>query len=332
MSQTEFVKSDNAKRSDRYQKSQSIEDSILAMNDLLAAAEKYEPSGVERPSLYVFGLPRSGTSLMSQVLIKHIDIGYINNLIARFWKAPLTGIQLSKSLLGDQPDILFESDYGKTQGVEGPHEFAYFWHHWLKMTSAEDFMSYNQFRADIDWDALGNVIRSMQDVFDKPIMFRAMFAANHIQAFAKFFPMPLFIYIERDEEDVALSILQARKAYYHDASEWWATYPPQYNEIKDLPFPEQIARQVIYLHKTYKECLSLIDPSLYVRISYKDFCANPMGFLERIQDSLKSNYSYDLRLRENTPEAFSARSKGGANDEDEVAVIDALRKIKRDGG
>ena len=41
------------------------------------------------PIIFIVGVPRSGTTLLSQLLIEHLDIGYINNHIAKYWMAPL---------------------------------------------------------------------------------------------------------------------------------------------------------------------------------------------------------------------------------------------------
>ena len=50
------------------------------------------------PTLHVVGPPRSGTTLLMQLLAAHLEVGYINNLIASFWRVPLYGIRLSKKV------------------------------------------------------------------------------------------------------------------------------------------------------------------------------------------------------------------------------------------
>ena len=56
------------------------------LNQRLAAAHDQEL--VERPELFptlhVVGPPRSGTTLLMQLLAAHLEVGYINNLIAAF--------------------------------------------------------------------------------------------------------------------------------------------------------------------------------------------------------------------------------------------------------
>lgn len=330
MSQAEFVQNDNSKRVGAYKKNASIEARIEQMNDLLCIDEQYSPSGVERPTIFIFGLPRSGTSLMYQLLAKHLDIGYVNNLVARFWKAPIYGINLSQAVLSaGEPDIRLQSDYGKSSGLVGPHEFAYFWQNHLKVSQIDDMLKFNQENAAIDWLALGNIIRCMQDSFDKGLVFKTMYAANHIKEFTDTFPMPFFVYIERDPTDVALSILQAREAYYGDVNEWWATYPPEYHEIKNLPYAEQIAAQVRYLKEAYDHALSLLDSSLYFRTSYKALCADPAGFIETLRKKIQDTHGHTLNLRSETslPSNLTKRTKDHLKGPQILAVRDAVKAI-----
>ena len=55
------------------------------------------------PTLHVIGAPRSGTTLLHQALISRLELGYVDNLVAAFWRAPTYGVQLSRSLrIGEQ--------------------------------------------------------------------------------------------------------------------------------------------------------------------------------------------------------------------------------------
>src|SRR5581483_9026315 len=50
----------------------------------------------EFSNIFILGLPRSGTTLLSQIIFNNLDLACTNNLIARFWDAPLCGTHLSK--------------------------------------------------------------------------------------------------------------------------------------------------------------------------------------------------------------------------------------------
>jgi hypothetical protein len=60
--------------------------------------------------VFVLGVPRSGTTLTSQLLAYCLDAGYVNNAAARFWLAPVHGIRLARLIAGDRGERSFRSD------------------------------------------------------------------------------------------------------------------------------------------------------------------------------------------------------------------------------
>lgn len=313
---------DNKDRLSVYKKKASDEDLLLAMNELLAepGVTYHGLDADQSPTIFIFGLPRSGTTLVYQLLCYALDIGYINNLMARFWLAPAYGIALSKAVIGDIRDDSFESDYGKSVKVEGPHEFSYFWQHWLKMFTIQDLISFGKPREAIQWHAVARHVQSIKALLGKGIIFKTNYTANFITDFARHFSMPLFIYIDRDDIDVAVSILKARKAYYGNKDSWWATYPPTYQEICNLPYDEQIARQVKDLKNTYEKELLKV-PNYILRISYKDLCADPPAFIESVTKHIKNRYGYSLKVFNPPPEIFQYRTVSRKFSIEEKAII-----------
>jgi len=304
-----FVKQDNLKRLSKYQKSTQVEDSLLRINKALEPYEVCEKSINQFPTIFIFGLPRSGTTLTYQLLAYCLDLAYINNLIARFWLAPLHGIMLSKSVLSDTRDGSFTSDYGKSVYIHGPHEFAYFWQHWLRITSINDMLKFGVSNPKIKWNELGNVVNNIQDLFGKGIVFKTNYVANYLKDFSQTFCMPIFIYVERNPLDVGLSILRARMEYYGNYDSWWATYPPEYESLKSLPFQEQIASQIFSLHKVYEAQLNRIDRKMVIRIDYKQLCESPERFLHNVMSRIKNVYDFKVDIINTIP--FELKSKDG---------------------
>lgn len=289
---SDYITSENEARNKAYQKNKIIQKRLINGNSALERVEEYEWSKIQRPNLFIFGLPRSGTTLLYQTIVKSLDIGYVNNLMARFWRAPLFGATLSKDVLGEDRSIELESVYATTKGPYGPHEFGYFWQHWLNIKNIEDTLDFNKGSVNVKWEQLNNVLGCVQDTFDKGLVFKTMYVANYIREFAQNFSMPLFIYIQRNPADVALSILEGRKAYYGDKSMWWSTFSENYFELEKLPYYKQIAGQVRSLRKTYEESLKLVNPDQVVRINYADLCENPDGLISEIQGRLNNLYGY----------------------------------------
>ena len=139
MQSEKFNKLNKLRKTDYY-KNEDEEAFLEKVNYVLQKEEwaSYKDVSLKYPNIFVFGLPRSGTTIMSQFLIYAFRLGYINNFMARFWLAPLTGIKLSKKILGENQNTTFTSDYAKTMNLFDIHEFGYFWRYWLKITSIND--------------------------------------------------------------------------------------------------------------------------------------------------------------------------------------------------
>ena len=321
----DFFDYENAVRTEKYFKNEEKEKLFQVMNKALSEIGSFPSDEEKFPTIFIFGLPRSGTTLLYQLLAQCLDVGYINNLIAKFWLAPVIGIELSKAVLGEPRHSSYSSNLGQTNEPHGPHEFAYFWRHWLKVFDLNDMLTFNEPNAAIDWEGLGRSVRCMQGAFAKGMLFKTMYAANYLTEFSETFSNPMFVYIEREPTDVALSILSARKAYYGDANTWWATYPPNYHELAKLPFPQQIAGQLAGLRKVYEESIRNIPQELVVRTNYANLCEYPEGLISSIQRRYQSVYGINVMSAVSAPNSFDVKSRSVLN-ADDVAVLEALKK------
>lgn len=82
------------------------------------------------PIIIVCGAPRTGTTLVSQTLIKHLPVGYFNNFTALFPRSPITVSRIFRKLFTKRFD--YHSYYGKTQSFSGPNDAFYIWNQWMK--------------------------------------------------------------------------------------------------------------------------------------------------------------------------------------------------------
>jgi hypothetical protein len=289
------------------------EDFLLELNKLLMSseAERYQDHRQEFPFIFVFGLPRSGTTLISQLIAHCLDVGYINNLMARFWLAPLTGVRLSKILLGDDKATDFCSNYAATSRLTDIHEFGYFWRYWLKKDLVGDILHARAREGDIDWAGLEKTLLNIQHEFGKAMVFKNIFGAYHVERFVNLLSKVLFVYIERDPLDVAVSILDAREKFYGDLNTWWSTYPPEYDALKGLPYMEQIGGQVYYLRRLYGRQIKAVRGKNIAVVSYKEMCSSPLDTLKRIAQACEQCCDYRLEWVNPPPAQFECRQYTG---------------------
>jgi hypothetical protein len=319
-----LVTRENRARAEAYRKDEAIEKALLEINEALAPHEPEVGEVPPRPHLFVFGLPRSGTTLAHQVLAWALDVGYVTNVMARFWLAPSAGAILSQATVGDARDGSFTSDYGKSYGPSGGHEFAYFWQHWLGIGDVADLLDFEGDSERADWDGAAAAVRRIAAVVEKPLLFKTNYAGQFLPAFARTFPLPLFVHVRRDPVQVALSILAARRSYYGSAETWWATYPPDYERLAALPAPEQIAGQVVGLRSAYATQIGKVPAELTIELEYEELCADPGAAVASIWERSRSVHGIALDLLHDLPPSFERAPTRTPTTEEERAVVAAL--------
>ncbi len=258
------------------------------------------------PNLFILGLPRSGTTFLNQLLFNCLDIACTNNLMARFPETPLVGGYLSKIVLGYYKPKRFDSIYGKTIDIASPHEFLYFWDQLIGMDSKKiETYNLDEAKKRINWKQVKLKLLNLNNLFEKPMVYKPLeLIGFHLREFCELFKKGLFIYIERDPLDVALSLANGRLDYYGDLDTWFSSYPLNYKELTNQPYWIQIAGQVYGLRKFYEEKLQEVSDEKIIFITYSDLCKQPKHFLERIIEKSKQQFDYNIKLLYEPPESF----------------------------
>lgn len=272
-----------------YKKDESYEQMLLALNQSLASS--HDQNLLELPedysTIHILGAPRSGTTLLSQLISANLDVGYINNFIASFWRAPCYGIQLSEKLLAGARPASYRSDLGRTTSIQEPHEFGYFWRYFLGYPEmAEQPAGFEQL---IDWVRLRKVLINMTHAFDKPLVFKSFLLIWHLKRMQQVLPKSIFLWIRRDAIDNGLSILKAREAQLGSIDKWISLKPKEYDWLQHQPVPSQIAGQIFFTERAIADQVELIGSNNTLIIEYRDLCTNPQGVLEQLLAVLKNN-------------------------------------------
>lgn len=246
-------------------------------------------AAADLPLIYIVGAPRSGTTLLSQVLSKALEAGYINNLIARFWARPSIGIRLSATCLG--PDarrsIGFSSAHGTTPEIAGPHEFGYFWREWLRLDDAATHHLTAAELARIDRHGLRAALEGeILGAFGLPVLFKNVICGFQAQLLTEIHPRSLFVHVRRDPIATAASILQSRQLRYGSYANWWSLKPAAFDEIQRAPDPATaVALQVVHCRREFDAELAV--PGIHaLEVDYADLCADAGRQIERVRDAV----------------------------------------------
>lgn len=243
------------------------------------------------PVLAVVGCPRSGTTLMTQVLARSPQLFYPSNVLSRFAYAPHLGCLVQQLLFDPAFDLHgefaalrttteFASHIGKTAGALGVSEFFHFWRRFFPNHDPGHLTADDLQRVDVA--GLRRELAAIEAVSGRPFMSKAMMVQYNIAHFAAAMPELFFVHIRRDPVYVMQSIAQSRRRYYRDEHIWWSVKPREFDWLKDLPPAAQTAGQVYYSDQAMATQLAAVDPARQLAVAYEDLCADPNAVLRAL--------------------------------------------------
>lgn len=253
------------------------------MNHSLALEESKQYVRVDQPvpTVFIVGAPRSGTTLVNQVLASCFDFGYVNQLIASMWLAPVTGLRLSRKLLPKQLKSDFLSNYAITSNITEPHEFGYFW---SKHLGYENMMAPCPEEIEkVDWATLRNVIQNLSLVAGRSYLFKPLMLVWYLEALFEHCPESLVVWVDRDPLQTVMSILQMRLDIHGDMKTWHSLKPADFESLSNLHPYEQVKGQV----RSIKHALAASHskhPRQMIKIPYEEFCLNTDVTLDSIEN------------------------------------------------
>ncbi|WP_319762388.1 sulfotransferase [Maridesulfovibrio sp.] len=263
----------------------------LFLNAMNIGLQKIElppiPQRVDLPLIYIVGAPRSGTTLLYQLLSKHLDVGYVSNIMARFWARPSVGIHIANAVLGDNPDSapVFESTQGQTPVPAGPHEFGYFWRYWLHLDKNLTHHLTKEDLSRVDKKKLTHTLRSeILGASGKSFVFKTVIAGFCARFLTELHPKSLFIHIHRNQRDIARSLLRCRKDRYGNYHTWWSLIPAA-GPFKCKNPGEEVGLQTRYCCAEMTEELDTPGVSS-ISVNYEDICASPKTIIQQIRTAL----------------------------------------------
>jgi len=252
---------------------------VAAPLDLLlyiAERERYRKAPAPRlPLLFICGAPRTGTTLVEQVLIDQLPVAYLNNLTAVFPRAPLTANRIFRPapLVRGMP---YHSYYGKTLGFSGPNDGLHLWDRWL----GKDRTKVRSSLTPTEKREMRRFFGAMEQLFAKPILVKNNNLNACAELVAQVFDNAYFICMTRDPLFLAQSQLRARLDIhgrddmpYGLAAEHKAT---------SADVIEDVCRQVLFHTQLAQEQQKRIGPDRFWVVQYEAFCQDPSALVEAV--------------------------------------------------
>ncbi len=264
---------------------------LLVNRHILAYLEHFiapDPNDrLRHPPIFILGAPRSGSTLLVQVITDALDVGYITNRHCCFFGAPVLAERLFNPAFR-KPASSYSSEFGSIAGAHAPSECGEWWYRFFRRRPSYvrlqdvDRVKMMRFRQSVA--ALTNAV-------DRPILYKNLYASLRIGAIAHYLPESLFIVNHRDEVDNGHSLLETRCRLFGDYERWWSMEPPQSAALKRLPAHQQVIEQIRHIYATIDKDMATagVQDARRFDVSYEEFCADPKQIIDRLREFLQFN-------------------------------------------
>lgn len=232
---------------------------------------KYSKKEPKTAPIFIIGPPRSGSTILYQIITNFFDVSYINNLCHLSRRNLFFSFWLSNLLFKNKKHNSFESNYGNTQkfGLNAPSEGGQIWYKWFdknKIYFEKDDLSPKYI------SQIRNTFNAISSRFKRPIVIKNLMFSQRIKVLHQIFPNAKFIFIKRSPEFNAQSIFIARNKQQN--MDWWSTEPKTYKDLLNLSLIEQSVSHVYYLEKQIHEDLKLFHPDNVSIVRYENLMNN----------------------------------------------------------
>ncbi|QGN32795.1 sulfotransferase [Microlunatus sp. Gsoil 973] len=307
--------------------SDGFEDFLAQLNRVSQSIPEPALSATPASTVQIVGLPRSGTTVLYQLLARTGAVGYPSNLMAFFHRAPWVGAVLQQRLTGSDPTISLSSLAGRTPEPLDPHEFGYFWRRACGHSTNSLDQDLNPLRpADLQHD-----LDLVADVFGRPVVYKNFLALAHAPAMRRDLKRMLFISVERDPLDAAVSLLALRSRLGVPDDQVFGTAPALFCPDPRDPITT-VARQIALLTRQQATCGFAVNSDSIV-IRYTDLVDQPRRVISDLMDFLQCTTN---RLNAVIPEklpsgAGASRLPGDVPERLRKSIERTERELSHDG-
>lgn len=267
-------------------------------------------------TIFILGLPRSGTTLTYQCFLNAFNINYLSNLGHFLYQLPYFGNKISGTL-SKKYRSNFHSNEGYVSGLLGPAEGLHFWKKWM---GADIIESKNIKATATEKSYIKHVLRNVSST-TKPFVTCYLGHVLTIDELKRDFPNALFIVLKRDKVANSLSLLRCRQKQDEPKS-WFSVKPTECQNLIDENEYQQIIRQVNSLNCKL-DAIALDDNTFTV--DYGAICDNPNLVMSNFK-TFALNKGYTMLSKYKLPDNFI--NKFNPEDSDALIFNDLFEKNK----
>lgn len=257
-------------------------------------------------SLFIVGLPRSGTTLVYELVVQAFKVAFFSKIYEYTFGLPnITTRLVSRSM--KSPNAHYRSEYGRIPGLLSPAENHTFWMKWFPESPVLGHHVALSSLGTHEISDMDRLLNSIGSIAGRPFVFKDVYLSLSLEALLGSVKQAKAIVVTREQEAVAASIFKRRSELKHRP--WWSIRPPFSKEVEDRDLIDQVAFQCVRSEQLLQQQLSTVSPAQYRIVDYADICRSPHSFIGQMQEWLGS--SFKLRETPEIPDRFDIRPSLG---------------------
>lgn len=235
--------------------------------------------------VFIVGSPRSGSTILYQMVTYSIDCIYIDNFICPWHHTIYAGFYLSDIVFREKSHANFSSRYGNTSSWTSPSECQGLWYNWFPKD--HDHVDLE----DIDSNTITSLkitVTALLNRYKRNLVIKNLSCGHRIRVLSKVFPNAKFINIKRDPFFTVQSLLLARRSLSIADDGWWSVKPKNYEDLINLPLVEKLVAQVYFNECQIEEDLRGLQESNVYSVNYECYQEQFDGVLEFVGSAVNS--------------------------------------------
>ncbi|MEL7256876.1 MAG: sulfotransferase [Pseudomonadota bacterium] len=234
---------------------------------------------------FIVGPPRSGTTLLYEMIVTRFQCGYFTNLAKRLFEVPVVATWICRNEMRRRSGS-FDSVYGELDGNAAPSEAGRIWRFWMPYAAPYSFDL-----PGVSPKRIHRKIAAICRLAGGPMIVKNPILQSDIPAITEMFPEAVFLHIERDWADNARSLMGLRaKRTPEDDTGWVSLRPSGWETYASADALTQSCVQVMLSHKDIETYLE--GPrraGRLMKIRYDILCEKPDTVLDEIEAFLAAN-------------------------------------------
>jgi hypothetical protein len=242
---------------------------------------------------FIIGAPRSGSTLLYQLLVKYTNTSYLSNFMSLCYTFPAIAIKIELLFFKKYNKKKLKSNFGYVQGIHSPSEAGPLINSWF----GKDILKINNTNNNKNIQIKKN-IKYIEKSMQGKLLIKSLKLSLKIDEIIKLFKNSMFIYIARDPFFTAQSIILTKRKLGIDINNWWSYPLHNTRELLNKDPYEMVVLQVKTIHNMIDNYMEKY-PDKFIKINYHELCTNTEFELKRIELKSKKTLKITERIKEN---------------------------------